>query len=60
MKVAFGSGVIFFANSLGLGVKEPRAPDLRGWNITRSAKDVGMQRSNFQALMRKYKIKIEK
>jgi DNA-binding NtrC family response regulator len=30
------------------------------WNITRSAKDVGMQRSNFQALMRKYKIRIEK
>lgn len=30
------------------------------WNITRSARDVGMQRSNFQALMRKYKIRIEK
>ena len=30
------------------------------WNISRSAKDVGMQRSNFQALMRKYSIKIEK
>jgi len=30
------------------------------WNITKSAKDVGMQRSNFQALMRKYNIKIEK
>ena len=30
------------------------------WNITKSAKDVGMQRSNFQALMRKYKIRIEK
>jgi DNA-binding NtrC family response regulator len=30
------------------------------WNITRSAKDVGMQRPNFQALMRKYNIRIEK
>jgi DNA-binding NtrC family response regulator len=30
------------------------------WNITKSARDVGMQRSNFQALMRKYKIRIEK
>jgi DNA-binding NtrC family response regulator len=30
------------------------------WNITRSAKDVGMQRSNFQALMRKYKIRMGK
>ena len=30
------------------------------WNITKSAKDVGMQRSNFQALMRKYNIRIEK
>jgi DNA-binding NtrC family response regulator len=30
------------------------------WNITRSARSVGMQRSNFQALMRKYNIRIEK
>jgi DNA-binding NtrC family response regulator len=30
------------------------------WNITKSAKDVGMQRPNFQALIRKYGIKIEK
>lgn len=30
------------------------------WNITRSAKDVGMLRPNFQALMRKYNIRIEK
>ncbi|MGB2697624.1 MAG: sigma 54-interacting transcriptional regulator, partial [Candidatus Zixiibacteriota bacterium] len=30
------------------------------WNITKSAKDVSMQRSNFQALMRKYNIRIEK
>jgi len=27
------------------------------WNVTRSAKDVGMLRPNFQALMRKHKIK---
>jgi DNA-binding NtrC family response regulator len=30
------------------------------WNITKSAKDVGMQRPNFQALMRKYNIRLEK
>jgi transcriptional regulator with PAS, ATPase and Fis domain len=30
------------------------------WNITKSAKEVGMQRPNFQALMRKYNIRIEK
>lgn len=30
------------------------------WNITRSARDVGMQRSNFQALMKKHKIRTEK
>ena len=30
------------------------------WNITRSAKEVGMLRPNFQALMRKYNIRIEK
>ena len=30
------------------------------WNITRSAKDVGMQRPNFQALMKKYNIRLEK
>lgn len=30
------------------------------WNVTKSAKDVGMQRSNFQALMRKYNIKLQK
>jgi transcriptional regulator with GAF, ATPase, and Fis domain len=28
-----------------------------GWNVTKSAKDVGMQRPNFQLLMRKYNIK---
>jgi transcriptional regulator with GAF, ATPase, and Fis domain len=28
-----------------------------GWNVTRAARDVDMQRSNFQALMRKYGIK---
>jgi DNA-binding NtrC family response regulator len=30
------------------------------WNVTKSADDVGMQRSNFQALMRKYNIKLQK
>jgi len=29
-----------------------------GWNVTRSAKETGMQRSNFQALMKKYDIRI--
>ncbi|MDH4222665.1 MAG: sigma-54 dependent transcriptional regulator [candidate division Zixibacteria bacterium] len=29
------------------------------WNVTRSAKEVGMQRTNFQALMRKYNISIK-
>jgi len=29
-----------------------------GWNVTRSAEDTGMQRSNFQALMKKYDISI--
>ena len=29
------------------------------WNVTRSSKDVGMLRQNFQALMRKYHIHIE-
>lgn len=28
-----------------------------GWNVTRAAENVGMQRSNFHALMRKYGIK---
>ena len=28
------------------------------WNVTKSAQDTGMQRSNFQALMKKYKIRI--
>jgi DNA-binding NtrC family response regulator len=28
------------------------------WNVTRSAKEVGMQRTNFQALMRKYNIRV--
>ncbi|UCB52008.1 MAG: sigma-54-dependent Fis family transcriptional regulator [Candidatus Zixiibacteriota bacterium] len=30
------------------------------WNITRSAEDVGMQRPNFQALMRKHNIRLQK
>ena len=29
-----------------------------GWNVTRCAEDTGMQRSNFQALMKKYDIRI--
>jgi DNA-binding NtrC family response regulator len=29
-----------------------------GWNATRSAEETGMQRANFQALMRKYNIRI--
>jgi len=28
------------------------------WNVTRSAKETGMQRANFQALMKKYNIRI--
>ena len=28
------------------------------WNVTRSAEETGMQRSNFQALMKKYDIRI--
>jgi DNA-binding NtrC family response regulator len=28
------------------------------WNVTRSAEDTGMQRSNFQALMKKYDIRV--
>ena len=28
-----------------------------GWNVTKAASDVGMQRPNFQALMRKYAIR---
>ncbi len=29
-----------------------------GWNVTRSAEKTGMQRSNFQALMKKYDIRV--
>jgi DNA-binding NtrC family response regulator len=29
-----------------------------GWNVTRSAEETGMQRSNFQALMKKYDIRL--
>jgi DNA-binding NtrC family response regulator len=29
------------------------------WNVTRAAKDTGMQRQNFQALMRKFKIECD-
>ena len=29
-----------------------------GWNVSRSAEETGMQRANFQALMRKYNIRI--
>jgi transcriptional regulator with GAF, ATPase, and Fis domain len=28
------------------------------WNVTRSAEETGMQRANFQALMKKYNIHI--
>jgi transcriptional regulator with GAF, ATPase, and Fis domain len=29
------------------------------WNVTKAAQDTGMQRSNFQALMRKYGIRLK-
>ena len=29
-----------------------------GWNVTKSAEDTGMQRPNFQALMKKYNIRV--
>ena len=29
-----------------------------GWNVTKSAEETGMQRANFQALMKKYNIRI--
>jgi transcriptional regulator with GAF, ATPase, and Fis domain len=29
-----------------------------GWNVTRSAEETGMQRANFQALMKKHQIRI--
>ncbi|MGO8803215.1 sigma-54-dependent transcriptional regulator [Candidatus Binatus sp.] len=29
-----------------------------GWNVTRSAEETGMQRANFQALMKKYAIRV--
>jgi transcriptional regulator with GAF, ATPase, and Fis domain len=29
-----------------------------GWSVTRSAEETGMQRTNFQALMKKYQIRI--
>jgi transcriptional regulator with GAF, ATPase, and Fis domain len=28
------------------------------WNVTRSAEETGMQRANFQALMKKYNIRL--
>jgi transcriptional regulator with GAF, ATPase, and Fis domain len=28
------------------------------WNVTRSAEETGMQRANFQALMKKYAIRV--
>ena len=34
-----------------------KALERNGWNVTRAATDVGMQRPNFQALMRKYNVK---
>ncbi len=33
-----------------------RSLNRNGWNVTRSAKEVGMDRANFQAMMRKYNI----
>jgi transcriptional regulator with GAF, ATPase, and Fis domain len=30
------------------------------WNVTKSAEETGMQRTNFQALMKKYQIRIRR
>jgi len=35
-----------------------QALERNNWNVTRAADDVGMQRTNFQALMRKYNIRL--
>ena len=35
-----------------------RALKRNGWNVTRAAEETGMQRSNFQAMMKKYDIRI--
>ena len=29
-----------------------------GWNVTRSAEETGMQRANFQALMKKHNVRL--
>jgi len=29
-----------------------------GWNVTRSAEETGMQRANFQALMKKHSVRL--
>jgi len=36
------------------------ALERNSWNVTRAAQDVGIQRPNFQALMRKYQIRSDK
>jgi len=35
-----------------------QALERNNWNVTRAADDVGMQRTNFQTLMRKYNIRL--
>jgi two-component system NtrC family response regulator len=35
-----------------------QALERNNWNVTRAADEVGMQRSNFQALMRKYNVRL--
>ncbi|UCF30391.1 MAG: sigma-54-dependent Fis family transcriptional regulator [bacterium] len=35
-----------------------KAPERNGWNITRAAKEVGMQRTNFQAMLRRLGISV--
>jgi two-component system NtrC family response regulator len=37
-----------------------RALERNDWNISRAARDVGMQRQNFQALMRKHQVQTER
>jgi transcriptional regulator with GAF, ATPase, and Fis domain len=34
------------------------APKRNAWNVTRSAEETGMLRPNFQALMKKYNIRV--
>ena len=58
MRATVGLAVLASASVCFAAASVLEALKRNDWNVTRSAEETGMQRANFQALMKKYDIRI--